>query len=127
MWASPGAAASANWTARGTMIAMVPHEVPVANATRAAHRKVAAGMSGAMSTLPSDSVTKWAVSISLQTALRAHARMRTTMAMSMDFIPASHAASVSPSERIPWTRARPPAIRHPAAEAHIRTLKESPA
>ena len=81
---------------------MVPHEVPVAKAVRAASTKMIAGtMRGSMW---SDRVATRnpEVSRSEQMSEMDQARIRMTMARVMLLIPEPQAARPSPSVRIPW-------------------------
>jgi len=88
-------------TASGVRIAMVPHEVPVANETMAATRNTATGSKLIGRPAPIADFMNPAVSRSMHTWPRDHARVRTTKAMNMLLNPPIVAANACRMLRMP--------------------------
>jgi hypothetical protein len=109
----------------GTRIAIVPHDVPVANEISAAAANTATGsiVSGKPAVC-SMWLTYWAVPTACVTAPSDQARTRITMARTIARSPPSQASIASCKARILWPTAKRPATRHPAREPHRSALKE---
>ena len=104
----------------GMRMAIVAHEVPVAKAIAAAVTNTRAGIIWKGMESPRSCARKAAVPISPVIAPRDHARMSTSIAVIIAFIPATAADNVSCRVRMRCASESAMATRHPASEPHSR-------
>jgi hypothetical protein len=106
-------------------MAMVPHEVPVANEITAAMTNTASGSNARGIRSERALERNEAVPTAVVTSPKDHARTRMMIASTIARMPPTNAEMVRESVRMRWVTARTTATTHPTRDPHNSVLKGS--